>query len=113
MSAALNNLFSFNRATLPPPFDTVTNKKISVASKYGDGKQATLCFTVIKALNAVCACMNGSGEGAVGMIDHRSVAEYKSSMGPDAYHWRSLTAALAPFQPQSTTKTRRPASCMY
>ena len=86
MSTALNNLFSFNRATLPSPFSTVTSKKISVASKYGDGKQATLCFTVIKALNAVCACMNGSGEGAVGVIDHRSVAEYKSSMGPDAYH---------------------------
>lgn len=30
--------------------------------------------------------MNGSGEGAVGVIDHRTVAEYKSSMGPDAYH---------------------------
>lgn len=85
MSVALNNLFNFSR-TLPPPFDTVTNKKIPVASKYGDGKQATLCCTVIKALNAVCACMNGTGEGAVGAIDHRTVAEYKSSVGPDAYH---------------------------
>lgn len=36
--------------------------------------------------NAVCACMSGSGEGAVGVIDHRSVTEYKSSMSPDAYH---------------------------
>lgn len=85
MSVALNNLFNFSR-TLPPPFDKVTTKKIPVASKYGDGKQATLCCTVIKALNAVCACMNGVGEGAVGVIDHRTVAEYKSSVGPDAYH---------------------------
>ena len=85
MSTGLNNLFNFGRP-LPPPFDTVTNKRIPVASKYGDGRQATLCCTVIKALNAVCACMNGSGEGAVGVIDHRSVAEYKSSMSPDAYH---------------------------
>ena len=113
MSAALNNLFSFNRATLPPPFDTVTNKKISVASKYGDGKQATLCFTVIKALNAVCACMNGSGEGAVGMIDHRSVAEYKSSMGPDAYHLAVFDSGTGSISATVYDKTRRPASCMY
>ncbi len=85
MSTGLNNLFNFSRP-LPPPFDTVTNKRIPVASKYGDGKQATLCCTVIKALNAICVCMSGSGEGAVGVIDHRSVAEYKSSMSPDAYH---------------------------
>ena len=84
MSTALNNLFNFGRP-LPPPFDTATNRKLPVASKYGDGKQATLCCTVIKALNAVCSCMNG-GEGAVGVIDHRSVAEYKSSMSSDAYH---------------------------
>lgn len=86
MITALNNLFNFNRTPLPPPFGGITNKRIPVASKYGDGRQATLCCTVIKALNAVCACMNGSGEGAVGVIDHRSVAEYKSSMSPEAYH---------------------------
>ena len=92
MSVALNNLFNFSR-TLPPPFDKVTTKKIPVASKYGDGKQATLCCTVIKALNAVCACMNGVGEGAVGVIDHRTVAEYKSSVGPDAYHLAVLASS--------------------
>ena len=85
MSVALNNLFNFSR-TLPPPFDTLKGKKVPVSSKYGDGTNATLCCTVIKALNAVCACMNGTGEGAVGVIDHRTVAEYKSSVGPDAYH---------------------------
>lgn len=86
MSVSINNIFNYSRP-LPEPFDTISNKKIKVSSKYGDGSTAsTLCATVIKAVHAVCRCMNGSGEGAVGIIDHRSVAEYKSSMGPDAYH---------------------------
>lgn len=86
MSVSINNIFNYSRP-LPEPFDTISNKKVKVSSKYGDGSTAsTLCATVIKAVHAVCHCMNGSGEGAVGIIDHRSVAEYKSSMGPDAYH---------------------------
>lgn len=85
MSAYMNNIFNFSRA-LPEPFDTLTNKKVKVSSKYGDGTAATLCATMIKAVHAVCRCMDGTGEGAVGVIDHRTVAEYKSSMGPDAYH---------------------------
>ena len=85
MSTYLNNLFNFSRP-LPEPFDTLSSKKIKVSSQYGDGTVSTLCATVIKAINAACRCMNGSGEGAVGVIDHRTVAEYKSSMGPDAYH---------------------------
>ena len=85
MATYINNIFNFGRA-LPTPFDTVPNKKIKVSSKYGDGTASTLCTTVIKAVHAVCHCMNGTGEGAVGIIDHRSVAEYKSSVGADAYH---------------------------
>lgn len=86
MSVSINNIFNYSRP-LPEPFDTITNKKIKVSSKYGDTSTAsTLCATVIKAVHAVCRCMNGIGEGAVGVIDHRTVAEYKSSMGPDAYH---------------------------
>lgn len=85
MSTYMNNIFNYSRP-LPEPFDTLTNKKVSVSSKYGDGTSATLCSTVIKAIHAVCRCMDGSAEGAVGVIDHRTVAEYKSSMGPDAYH---------------------------
>ena len=85
MSTCMNNLFNFARS-LPSPFDTLTNKKVKVSSKYGKGTESTLCATVIKAVNAVCAMQNGSGLGAVGTIDDRSVAEYKSSMGPDAYH---------------------------
>jgi len=86
MSVSINNIFNYSRP-LPEPFDAITNKKVKVSSKYGDGSTAsTLCATVIKAVHAVCRCMNGSGEGAVGVIDHRTVAEYKSSMGPDAYH---------------------------
>lgn len=85
MGAYMNNIFNFNRP-LPEPFDTLTNKKVKVSSKYGDGTAATLNATMIKAVHSVCRCMDGTGEGAVGVIDHRTVAEYKSSMGPDAYH---------------------------
>ena len=85
MSVSMTNLFNYARS-LPEPFDTMTNKKVKVSSKYGDGTQATLCATVIKAVHAVCDCMSGNGEGAVGTIDHRTVAEYKSSAGPGVYH---------------------------
>ena len=85
MATSLTNLFNFGRP-LPPPFDTLGSKKLKgVASKYG-GVEATLCAPVIKAVHALCACQNG-GEGAVGKITSAmSVAEYKSSMGPEAYH---------------------------
>lgn len=85
MSTAINNIFNFGRS-LPEPFDKVTNKKVPATSKYGDSTTATLCATVIKAVNSVCRCISGSGEGAVGIIDHRTVAEYKSAMGDDAFH---------------------------
>ena len=85
MSVAINNLINFSRS-LPAPFDTLTSKKVKVSSKYGSGTEATLSTTVIKAVHAVCDCMSGIGEGALGVIDHRMVAEYKSSSGPDAYH---------------------------
>ena len=85
MSVSITNLFNYARS-LPEPLDTLSNKKVKVSSKYGDGTQATLCATVIKAVHAVCDCMSGNGEGAVGTIDHRTVAEYKSSAGPDVYH---------------------------
>lgn len=78
-------LFAFNRA-LPEPFDKLSNKKVKISSKYGDGTEATLSVTVIKAVHAFIKCRNGSEEGALGMIDHRSVAEYKSAIAPDAYH---------------------------
>ena len=85
MTTYINNIFNFSRS-LPSPFDTIANKKIKVSSKYGDGTTSTLCGTVIKAVHAVCHCMDGSGEGAVGIIDHRTAAEYKSSVSADAYH---------------------------
>lgn len=85
MATSLTNLFNFGRP-LPAPFDKLGSKKLKgVASKYG-GVEATLCAPVIKAVHALCVCQNG-GEGAVGKITSAmSVAEYKSSMGPDAYH---------------------------
>ncbi len=85
MSATINNLFNFSRS-LPDPFDKLKSKKVSVSSKYGTGTEATLCTTVIKAINAICSCNSGKSEGAVGKIDHRYVAEYKSSLGADSFH---------------------------
>lgn len=85
MSTAINNLLNFSRS-LPEPLDKLASKKVKVSSKYGSGTEATLSATVCKAVHAVCDCMTGTGEGAVGVIDHRMVAEYKSSSGPDAYH---------------------------
>ena len=85
MSVAINNLINFSRA-LPEPMDKLPGKKVKVSSKYGSGTEATLTATVIKAVHAACDCMSGVGLGAVGIIDHRMVAEYKSSAGPDAYH---------------------------
>ena len=85
MATSLTNLFNFGRP-LPPPFDKLGSKKLKgVASKYG-GMEATLCAPVIKAVHALCGAFDGK-EGAVGKITSAmSVAEYKSSMGPDAYH---------------------------
>lgn len=85
MSTYIQNLFNYSRP-LPAPFDKLSSKKVPYSSKYGDGTTATLCATVIKAVNANCACMNGNSEGAIGIIDHRSVAEYKSSAGPELFH---------------------------
>ena len=81
----INNLFNFARS-LPEPLDTLPSKKLKVSSKYGSGTEATLCCPVIKAVHAVCDCMSGVGLGAVGVIDHRYVSEYKSSKGADVYH---------------------------
>ena len=93
MSVSINNLFNYSRS-LPVPFDTMTNKKVKLASMYGAKTESTLCGSVIKAVHAMCRCMNGTGEGAVGQIDtNKSVAEYKSSVGPDAYHLVVFDAA--------------------
>ena len=85
MSVAINNLINYSR-DLPAPMDTLKSKKVKVSSKYGSGTEATLTCTVIKAVHALCDCLSGTTPGAVGVIDHRMVAEYKSSKGPDAYH---------------------------
>lgn len=82
----INNLFNFSRS-IPAPFDSV-NKRIAVQSKYGSGGQSTLCGNIVKAINAYCACIDGSGEGAVGQfgaLGDKCVAEYKSSI-PNNYH---------------------------
>ena len=85
MLSNASKLFNYNRP-LPEPFDKLANKKVKVSSFYGDGTEATLTATVIKAVHAYLGIINGRCEGALGMIDHRSVAEYKSASGPDTYH---------------------------
>lgn len=105
MSVSINNLFNYSRS-LPVPFDTMTNKKVKVASMYGAKTESTLCGSVIKAVHAMCRCMNGTGEGAVGQIDtNKSVAEYKSSVGPDAYHLVVFDAASGSARQAFMTKT--------
>ena len=79
-----SKLFTFNRS-LPVPFDKV-GKKVKVSSTYGDGTEATLSSTVVKAVLAYCACKNGSKPGAVGTCANKGVAEYKSASSADAYH---------------------------
>lgn len=86
MATSMTNLFNFGRP-LPEPFEKLPNKKVKgAASKYG-ALESTLCASVLKGVNAFCACVNGTGQGAVGNIEgQRYVAEYKSSMGADTYH---------------------------
>lgn len=81
----MSTLFNFDRA-LPAPFDKITNKKMSAISKYSDGTKATLTSTIVKAVLAYSNCKTGIGLGAIGIIDHRTVAEYKSSENAAAYH---------------------------
>lgn len=82
---SINNLFNYSRG-LPEPMNTLSSKKVKVSSKYGSGTESTLTCSVIKAVHAVCDCMSGSGLGAVGVIDHRYISEYKSFKGLDTYH---------------------------
>lgn len=79
-----SKLFVFDRP-LPAPFDK-GGKKVKVSSTYGDGTEATLSNTVVKAVLAYCACKDGSKPGAVGICGSKGVAEYKSASGADAYH---------------------------
>lgn len=86
MAVSISNLFNYSRS-LPAPFDTLVSKRVKAASKYGSKTEATLCGAVIKAVHAMCGCMQGTGVGAVGRTDTiKCVAEYKSATGPDAYH---------------------------
>ena len=89
-----SKLFVFDR-TLPAPFDK-GGKKVKVSSTYGDGTEATLSNTVVKAVLAYCTCKDGSKPGAVGTCSSKGVAEYKSASGADAYH-------LAVYDPRNGT----------
>ena len=87
MATVIDNLMSFNRA-LPEPFVGVAARVNGISSKYSTTGYSTLSASVIKAINAVCRCRDGSYPGAVGLLDHRGVVEYKSRnpKTPDDYH---------------------------
>ena len=98
-------LFAFDRS-LPAPFDK-SAKKVKVSSMYGDGTEATLTCTVAKAVLAYCKCQEG-GPGAVGNSGAKSVAEYKSSTGPDAYHlvvYEAQSGSILASKYDSSTET--------
>jgi MoxR-like ATPase len=79
-----SKLFVFGR-DLPAPFDKLRSKTVAVSSTYGDGTNAKLTATVIKAVLALCRIRRDEGQGALGKLDVKSVCEYKSSEG-DKYH---------------------------
>lgn len=77
----IQNLMSFNRTKMAEPFDGLTNKKVSVISKFGTGTQSTLSPSMIKAINAVCKLRQGTMRGAIGTTsDGKHVIEYKSAI---------------------------------
>jgi len=85
MSTTTSKLFNFSRS-LPEPFDKLKSKIVKVSSVYGDGTDAKLSSTVTKAVLTYCKCKDGTGIGALGLLDQKGVAEYKSKSGTDRYH---------------------------
>ncbi len=85
MSTYSSTVFNFSRP-LPAPFNTLTNKRVSVSSCYGDGTSSTLNCTVIKAVLQVCGQFNSRNPGGVGSQNQYGIAEYKSSNSPEEYH---------------------------
>jgi MoxR-like ATPase len=79
-----SKLFVYNR-DLPAPFDALKSKTVGVSSTYGDGTNAKLTSTVAKAAEAFCKLKSGTGLGAIGQLDGKIVAEYKSAEA-DKYH---------------------------
>ena len=85
MSTFSTTIFNFSRQ-LPAPFNTLTNKKVSVSSCYGDGTEATLNCTVMKAVLQVCGQFASRHPGGVGSLNQYGIAEYKSSNSPEEFH---------------------------
>lgn len=83
-SSLLDNLFSFGRS-MPSPFDTCSPRIDGIHSRYSSLTISTICPNIVKAINAYCACMNGSSDGAIGIAGDNCIAEYKSSVS-DKYH---------------------------
>lgn len=66
-------IFDYSR-TLPSPFDTLKSKKIKVSSTYGDGTEATLSGSVIKAVHSMIRYMK---DGLISKEDYMDIkAQY-------------------------------------
>jgi hypothetical protein len=79
-----NKLFVYNRS-LPAPFDKIPKTAKGVSSKYGDGTDAKLCATTVKAVLAYGKIAQGDSLGALGQVGGKTVLEYKSAVGNE-YH---------------------------
>lgn len=80
-----SKLFVFNRE-LPEPFDKLRSKKVkNVKSQYSTDTEATINATMTKAVLSFCRMKAGVGQGALGLLDVKSVSEYKSA-NADEYH---------------------------
>jgi len=77
-------LIVFGRS-LPAPFDTAAKTVKGVSSQYGDGTEAKLSTTVVKAVMAYAQMVQGNALGGLGQVNGKNVAEYKSSAG-NQYH---------------------------
>jgi len=78
------NLIVFNR-NLPAPFDKIPKTVKGVSSQYGDGTEARLSTTVVKAVMAYAQIAQGLTLGGLGQANGKNVVEYKSSNG-NQYH---------------------------
>ena len=100
-----SKLFTFNRS-LPAPFDKVA-KKVKVSSTYGDGTEATLSSTVVKAVLTYCACMDGSKPGAVGLGGTRVLRWTITPAARTLTTWRSMIQLLGRYWPANMTTVPR------
>ena len=80
MSVSINNLFNYSRS-LPPPFDTVTNKRVKVASIYNTGSRMGL----IESLNEMRGELSAEETELLELTD-RTLRKLQT-MTDDEFEW--------------------------